>query len=319
MNRLGRERRGSTVPAALATLDRAAREPLLADLERTNDRVLPADYAGDVLIWDIDKTYLDTRFSSWRGLLTIPVELAVDKRTIPGAVPLLRGLRRGVGARSHLVPLYFVSGSPPQLRGIIQRKMDIDGVEYDGITFKDQLGLVAQGRFRAVKAQVGYKLRALLLLALELPPATRWWMFGDDVESDATVFALAGEVLDGLKGATLDKRLIALGVEAVDRARILPLAELARFGRDPVERIFIHLENGTDPAKLQGPRVTPTRSFLQTALVLARLGRVEADVITAVARDLRQRHVTELAIAQDLDDAAVRLGVPAELIEWAGR
>jgi hypothetical protein len=80
--------------------------------DRSNDRRLPPDYTGDVLLWDIDKTYLDTHFSSWRGLLAIPFDMAVDKRAVPGAVPLLRALRRGPGERSVLVPLYFVSGSP---------------------------------------------------------------------------------------------------------------------------------------------------------------------------------------------------------------
>ena len=50
----------------------------LSFLTRTNERRIAPDYAGDVLIWDIDKTYLDTHFSSFRGLLRIPLELAVD-------------------------------------------------------------------------------------------------------------------------------------------------------------------------------------------------------------------------------------------------
>src|SRR5687767_10422110 len=119
-------------------------------IDRSNDRRIPSDYRGDVLVWDIDKTYLDTRFSSWRGLAAIPFELAIDKEALPGAVPLLRALRRGPGDRTALVPLYFVSGSPPQLRRVIERKMILDGVEFDGITFKDQLGLLRSGRVRAI-------------------------------------------------------------------------------------------------------------------------------------------------------------------------
>src|SRR5690606_38035670 len=114
-------------------------------LERTNHRRLE-EHAGDILIWDIDKTYLDTRFSSLRGLLSIPLELAIDKRALPGTVPLLRALRRGPGEKSALVPLYFISGSPVQLRSVIEEKMTLDGVGFDGITFKDQFALLKKGR-----------------------------------------------------------------------------------------------------------------------------------------------------------------------------
>ena len=114
-------------------------------LHRSNDRELPSDYRGDVLFWDIDQTYLDTRFSSLQGLLRIPLEIALDKAAIPGAAPLLRALRRGPGAKSALVPLYFVSGSPHQLRRAVERKMLLDGGEQDDITFKDQLRLLVSG------------------------------------------------------------------------------------------------------------------------------------------------------------------------------
>ena len=64
-------------------------------LQRANERRLDPDYTGEILLWDIDKTYLDTHCSSWRGLARIPFELAIDKVTVPGSVPILRALRRG--------------------------------------------------------------------------------------------------------------------------------------------------------------------------------------------------------------------------------
>ena len=181
-------------------------------LQRSNDRRLPPDYEGDVLVWDIDKTYLATRFSSWRGLVSIPFEMAVDKETLPGAVPLLRALRHGPGPESAIVPLFFVSGSPVQLRGVIERRMTLDGVDYDGVTFKDQLGLLLAGHPRRIAEQVGYKLAALLLYRAEVPDGARWLLFGDDVEADATAFALFGEVCAGLRGRALAARLEDLGV-----------------------------------------------------------------------------------------------------------
>ena len=48
--------------------------------------------------------------------------------------------------------------------------------------------------------------------------------FGDDVESDALVFSLFGEVCADLRDVALDKRLASLGVAADHRKRILDLA-----------------------------------------------------------------------------------------------
>jgi hypothetical protein len=286
-------------------------------LHRTNERKLPPGYEGDVLVWDIDKTYLDTRFSSFRGLLAIPFEFAIDKRALPGTVPLLRALRRGPGERSALVPLYFVSGSPLQMRGVVERKMTLDGVGYDGITFKDQWGLVKSGRPKAIKEQVGYKLTALLHYRLETPATARWLLFGDDVEADSQVFTLFGEVCAGLVGDALRSRLLGHGVGETEMDAALSLAARLEPGPDPVERVFIHLENNTDPAKFTNPKVVPTRSFLQTALVLADLEKIQPRDVRAVAEDLRRGRVAEATLRAQIDDAGSRLGVPEELLELA--
>jgi hypothetical protein len=289
--------------------------PLL--LQRSNERRLPADYRGDILLWDIDKTYLDTRFSSWRGLLAIPFEFAIDKRTIPGAVPLLRALRRGPGEESAIVPLYFVSGSPPQLRKVVERRMTLDGVDFDGITFKDQLGLLLAGRVQDIRAQVGYKLAALLLYRRELPVEAPWLLFGDDVEQDADTFLLFGEVCSGLRGEPLAARLAQEGASDLDVALLVQLAQSLPVTRDPVEKIFVHLERGTDPHLFADPRIVPTRSYVQATLVLQRMGRVRLDAIATVARDMRVRGVPESVIVQHLADAEVRLDIPEDLTRLA--
>jgi uncharacterized protein DUF2183 len=293
---------------------------LTSGIHQTNDRRLPADYTGDILVWDIDKTYLDTRFSSLRGLMAIPFEFAVDKRAIPGAAPLLRALRRGPGKASMLVPLYFISGSPPQLRSVIERKMTLDGVEFDGITFKDQWGLLKKGKVRAIKAQVGYKLKALLLYRRELPDRARWLLFGDDVEDDAAAFVLFGRIAAGLRGTMLRDALEQNRVSEEDIARIDELAETLPIAeRDPVERIFIHLERKTEPSAFPDPRIAPTRSFLQTALVLSAMGRISGEAVSTVAKDMRLRHVPEAEIASHLGDAIARLGITQELASPARR
>ena len=294
------------------------RLPVPRFMERTNQRTLPPDYTGDILVWDIDKTYLETRFSSFRGLLGIVAEAALDKEAVPGAVPLLRALRRGGGPQTRLVPLYFVSGSPPQLRGILERKMTLDGVQYDGITFKDQLALLRARRPRAIKEQVGYKLSALLLYRRETPDGARWLLFGDDVERDAEVFTLFGQVCAGLRGAALAQQMRGMGGMDPEVATAVALAEPLPVTANPVRCVFIRLDRGRDPATFP-PGVMAVHSFLQAALVLHHMGCVQADDIAAVAQDLRRAHTPEAQITAWLEDAHTRLGVPQPLLHLAGQ
>lgn len=284
-------------------------------MDQSNDRSLSPSYDGDVLLWDIDKTYLDTRFSSFRGLASIPFELAIDKDAIPGAVPLLRALRRGPGLQSALVPLYFISGSPVQLRRVIERKMTLDGVEYDGITFKDQLGLLLARRAGDIRRQVGYKLKALLAYRLALPASARWLLFGDDVEDDAEAFSLFGEVCAGLAPEELRARLAHHRTHPEDIRAIEGL--LPTPGADPVAKIFIHLTRRSPPERFAGARLVASRSHLQTALVLAAMGRIRPEAIVRVTLDLRRRRIPESTVRDELADAEARLSVPSDLTALA--
>src|SRR5439155_26568806 len=137
-----------------------------------------------------DGTYLATDLTSLKKALAIPFQFAVDKATIPGAVSLLRELRHGPGEKPSFTPLYFVSASPPQLRSVLERKMVLDGVEFDGIAFKDQLKLALRGRLGELKNHTGYKLTALLEYRTRLPRRTRWRLLGDDLESDAEIYTM---------------------------------------------------------------------------------------------------------------------------------
>ncbi len=286
---------------------------------RSNDRKIDSDYTGDILLWDIDKTYLDTHFSSFRGLLGIPFELAVDKEPVAGAVPLLRGLRHGPHTQSAITPLYFVSGSPVQMRKVIERRMTFDGVDFDGITFKDQLGLLLAGRPRGIKEQVGYKLKALLSYRAETPAHARWLLFGDDVESDAEVFGLFGDVCAGLRDAALERRLNDFGVHSADRAQILSIADSLAVTDDPVDCIFIHLSNNSDPAKFVHPKVFPTRSYVQTAILLFSQGRLRERTLGAVAQNLRQRGLSERVLEEHLQDVGERFDIGDEVLGLARR
>jgi hypothetical protein len=212
----------------------------MAMLDRSQERRYRADEQPHVFVWDIDKTYLETRFSSWRGLLAIPFELAVDKVAARGAVELLRALREGPNPHQpRLAPLYFISGSPKQLRRVIEQKMMLDGIQADGMTFKDQWGLLRRGRPQAILEQVGYKTLALLSLRLELPAVASFTCFGDDVESDAEAFLLVGQILAGLRGSALRHALRDRHVGWPETEAVLRLSDRLTSTTDELHQVFI--------------------------------------------------------------------------------
>jgi hypothetical protein len=281
----------------------------------SSDRRLPADYCGDVLVWDIDKTYLNTRFSTLRGLIGIPFEFAVDKEALPGTVALLQGLRHGPGAETRLTPLYFVSASPPQLRPVLMRKMVLDGVEFDGLTFKDYLPLIGRGRWRELIGQLGYKLAALLQLRLALPAGCRLLLFGDNAEHDDAIFVLFAEVCRELRGPELERRLRQLGASAANARALVALADpLPR--ADCVERCYLHLVRPRPLATYAGhePLLLATRDALEQALHLAHHGRLRADDVHRVAAEMIARGASRSHLRQRVDEASQRFGLPPSLV-----
>ncbi len=285
-------------------------------VEQSNERRLPADYEGPLLLWDIDKTYLNTRFSSFWGLAAIPFELAVDKEAIPGVVPLIRALRHGPEDASAIVPLYFISGSPLQLRRVIQQKMTLDGVDFDGITFKDQWGLVRAGRPRDIARQIGYKLKALLMYRRQVPTGARWLMFGDDAEDDAEIFLLFGRICAELRGRGLQTHLRSLNVPERDVAEVVDLAEGIDFGPDPVELIGIRQVRPHRPQS-PDPRVFPSPSYLTTALMLADRGYIQPQAIATVVRTMRRRGVSEAQLSYATRLAEARFDISPDLLVHA--
>lgn len=218
---------------------------------RLVDRTLRDDETGPVFVWDIDKTYLETRFSQVRHLVKIPFEWGIDKRAVPGAVELLHGLREGPTGREHR-PLFFVTASPPQIAGALERKMLLDGVEFDGITYKDPVRLALSGQFHQLREQIAFKLSALLMLAVELPRRARIRLFGDDVEYDALVYSLFADVIAGrLRGEPLRDRLLAAGVHPAWAPRVVRAADEVR-AREAVDGIYIRLARGPDGARIRG-------------------------------------------------------------------
>jgi phosphatidate phosphatase APP1 len=137
--------------------------------------------------WDLDKTYLKSEFDSLRELVRIPFEKPEDKVAVPGVVPLIRGLREVATQRGRESRIYFMSASPPQIAKAIKEKLALDGIEYDGIVFKNQLQHLVRGKFRNLREHVGYKLTELLKSRRAMPPASREVLFGDDWESDPII------------------------------------------------------------------------------------------------------------------------------------
>lgn len=225
-------------------------------MARSNHRTLPADYQGPVFVWDIDKTYLDTHFHSLGGLLKIPLELGVDKNAVKGTPELLQALRDGSDNKSNH-PLFFISASPYQIRKSIERKMLLDGIDFDGICFKDPLAAAKKGHFDELKNQVPFKLGALLLLVQELPKGAEIYLFGDDAESDAQIYSLFADMVAGR--LTEDAIKHHLESMKVRKGHIIVLLEALQsvVKHDRVRGILIRLTDPNDTQKFESldPRI----------------------------------------------------------------
>ena len=283
-------------------------------LSRYEERKLPEGYNGPAFIWDIDKTYLSTNFSSLRGLLMIPLEFAVDKIAIPGMPEVIRALRRGPGEEYVGNPLYFVSASPPQIRRVLEHKMLMDGVEYDGITSKDWIGCLLQMRPGKLREQLGFKLSALLSGKLHRPQA-REYLFGDDVEKDADAFYLYAQLVNrDISAADAVERMRSEGVKRDDRRCALSLLETLprRLGR--VEKIFIHLERNTPPKKFEkfGSLVLPVRGAGQMAFALYKMGLIDGEAVHQVVDAICAKSKAPDDLVELLKEDALERGIITE-------
>ena len=225
--------------------------------------------------WDVDKTYLETSFSSFRGLLRTALETAEEKENVPGSASLLRALIRcNTGCR-----VTVISGSPTQMRSVLEEKFAIDGVEIDELILKDNLRNIRKGRFKAVTNQIGYKLPALFEQRKGLGAKVTETLFGDDTEADALIYALYAHALSGQIGP----HEIAQVMHAMDTPKKTiqhTLEALKEAGEgDVVERVFIRIHRGLKMRSFRklGPNIIPVFSWFQAALVLFVHDRLDAD------------------------------------------
>lgn len=218
--------------------------------------------------WDLDKTYLETDIHSVRGLLRAAVEPARQKRAVPGAPALLRELaREKPGWRPRI---FILSGSPTQMRTVLEAKLQLDGVRFDEFILKDNLGNLKRGRLRAMRGQFGYKLPKLLTARVGLGPAVREVLFGDDAEVDALVYSVYADAIAG-RVAPVEVSRVLHAAGAYPDHIVDALSALRRVGQaEAVDRIYIRLDRGR-PVETFAPlgnRVVPVHSWFQAALGL---------------------------------------------------
>jgi len=260
--------------------------------------------------WDLDKTYLRTQFESLRQMVKIPFEAAADKVHLPGVPQVIQSLRRCAVARAQRPFVFFLSASPPQIGNAIREKLELDGIEYDGIIFKDQLRNLVRGRWRSLREQIGYKLGELLESRALGPAASREVLFGDDWESDPLIYSLYADVLAGrLDAEATDRLLRTLEVERGAAARVLRAVEAVSERAEVVLRIYINLERRTPPGRFHafGPRLVPAFNYLQTGASLYELGLLDDEALPAIARALvEQASLSGDALRNSLDDLVRR-------------
>lgn len=269
--------------------------------------------AQEVFIWDLDKTYLDTRIDSLGGIVTAAIERAFSKKNIPGTDTLLRTLsqeRIDAGA-SALFPIYFITASPPQMEERISEKFSFDNIRPLGCFYKDNLKNLRPGRFGRLTKHVGYKLQALMQLRVRLGPQVRQICFGDDSESDAIIYNLYSDIcarrLSTGEIRTVLSKLFVTG-EQVDTIMSLQ-AQIPSM--DPVARVYINLATDTDPEYYFkfGRRTLATYNTFQLAIDLFQNRRLTLDGVFAVAEDMIQNYgYTPDELIQSIDEL-IRRGV----------
>jgi hypothetical protein len=187
--------------------------------------------------------------------------------------------------------------------------MLLDGLEFDGTTFKDwgkALLSLTPGR---LKEQVGFKVTALIAGRQDLPAAAEEVLIGDDLESDALSFALYADYLAGrLDEAEVLGILRAQGVSATDVDGVRRLRRLLPDSAG-VKRAYVRLERAAHAPEsflAFAPGVLACRSALQMALCFLEQGSISRAAVMRVARDLAARGVEPARADELLTDAFAR-------------
>jgi hypothetical protein len=244
-------------------------------------------------------------------------EKAEEKESVPGAAALLRELATG-GAQHRIC---FISGSPRQMRKVLEQKLALDGVRFDEFILKPNMSNFFRGRFRAIREQVGYKLPALLAGRVGVGTPVGETLFGDDAEGDAFIYSLYADILAGRTGKeTLEEILTRLEVYADVAEQTLGLMHSIEQS-ECVRRIFIRLDKHSPPARFDryGGRLVPVYNYFQAAAVLYQDGILDASALVRVALDMVQRSGYEVdALCNSYQDLVRRGRVRRESTQRLG-
>lgn len=249
-----------------------------------------AALADTVYLWDVDKTYLDTKFETLKGLWRTATEKAQSKRNIPGTAELVRCLSDNFKPQSSLdsLPVFFITASPPQIENRIYQKLRLDKVEPFGIFCKDNLENLRPRKLWRITKHVGYKLQALLQMRVFLKSEVKIVLFGDDGESDAIIYNLFSDVCQRrIAEPELRRVLSHFSVLENQMDYILRLQDLCPES-DPVEKIYINLADDTDADYYLkfGRRTVPSYNAFQTSIDMFQDKRLSVEHVVRVAHRL---------------------------------
>ena len=214
------------------------------------------------------------------------------------------------------------------MRQVLAAKLALDGVEYDEFVLKNNLKNILRGRFRALRAQIPYKLPAML--------ESRLGLLGDAARDAVRrrrrgrrdhLLPVRRHARRRVSPGELERVLVAARAYDDETERILALARACAEG-DAVRRMFIHLDRRSPPVGFAGsgrawcrssttsrPRWCSTGTSVLTArqvifVALEMLDSPEHEIPTLAnsLQDLLRRgrlaRTVALELAAEIDEAA---------------
>lgn len=277
-------------------------------------------FSGEVYVWDLDKTYLDTKWHSLKDIINSAFESTEQKRNVPASNVLVNCLAETVKNKRNIdkLPIFFITASPPQIEEQIRQKLKYDGIEPLGIFCKDNLKNLKPKRWRRLTQQIGYKLQSLMQLRTLLGTDVSQVFWGDDSESDAVIYSLYSDVCSRrYEPDEMRQILNHFNVTDYQVDTIFQLQEKVPTA-DPVEKVYINLAIDTDAEYYMqfGRRTVATRNYFQVALDLFQDGRIGKDHVVRVGKDLISKYkFSRDELQQSFDDLIRRQILSSQTLE----
>ncbi len=190
------------------------------------------------IISDVDKTYLETKFSTKADLLKIAFESHEDKVTVHGASELMQTISSSDLKLSGELAIHFVSASPPQLRNTIEMKLAGDRVSWNSTSFKNQTYNLKKRKFHLLRNHLAYKCSVILSLVQQSPEGSEIYLIGDNAEKDSFIYLLVKLVLEKRISPAMFQSILVEGNTPKDSAKDL-VREFSELPKCHVKKIFI--------------------------------------------------------------------------------